>query len=72
MQHQVDHEDRTGQDTGDLDKQHREMAQPRLELRLLLALTQPGSNLPELRAQAGGNHHALTITATYDGTHEPA
>ncbi len=59
LQEQVDHEDRRGQDSGDLDEQHRELPQARLELGDLLSFAQPRRDLAELGASTGADHDRL-------------
>ena len=58
VQREVDDEDRASQHAGHLDQQHRELAQPGLELGLRLPLSQALGDTAELRVPAGRHHSA--------------
>jgi hypothetical protein len=68
----VDGEDGDGQGSGDVHQQHREAAQPDLELGVELVGVEAGGDLPELRARAGGDHDAATAARPDHGAHQGA
>jgi hypothetical protein len=72
VQRHVDHEDRRRQRAGDVDQQHRELAQPDLELGVELVGAQPGGDLAELGPRAGGHHDAAAAAGMHDRAHQRA
>ena len=61
-----------GQRPGDVDQQHRELAQPDLELGVELVGAQPGGDLAELGARPGRHHHAAAAAGMHDRAHQGA
>ena len=68
----VDDEDRHREDSGNLDEQTREPAQPDLERRLGLSLDRPDRDLTERRRRPGRDDDASPGTLMHDRPHERA
>jgi hypothetical protein len=72
LEREVDHEDRSGEHTRDLDEQHREVTEAGLELRLLLVLTELRGDATELGASSRRDHYAIAFSGAHDRAHEHA